>query len=67
MNENEMKEVIRERDDCLERIRDASMLLYDWDGYYDPNTGKGDTIRLAELVEQVYKILQGESWRANGS
>lgn len=54
----------KDRDEYLDRIKDASLLLYDWDGYYDPETGKGDTIRLAELVEQAYKILQGESWRA---
>lgn len=62
--EEQIKDIIRERDECLDRIKDASLLLYDWDGYYEPETGRGDTIRLAELVEQAYKILQGESWRA---
>jgi hypothetical protein len=44
-------------------IGDASFLLMDWDGYYDPQTGKGNTKELALLVEDAYGLLQGRSWR----
>ena len=44
-------------------IGDASFLLMDWDGYYDPQTGKGNTKELASLVEDAYRALQGRSWR----
>lgn len=59
----EISGLISERDDLLNRVKDASILLYDWDGYYDPETGKGNAKMLAELIEQAYTILQGESWR----
>lgn len=55
--------IASERDDLLNRVKDASILLYDWDGYYDPETGKGNAKMLAELIEEAYTILQGESWR----
>lgn len=55
--------IASERDDLLNRLKDASILLYDWDGYYDPETGKGDARMLAEIIEEAYTILQGESWR----
>jgi len=45
------------------RIGNASMLLADWDGYFDPVTGKGSVKNLAEIIEEAYIILQGESWR----
>jgi hypothetical protein len=45
------------------RVCDASFLLMDWDGYYDPQTGKGNTKELASLVEDAYGLLQGRSWR----
>lgn len=45
------------------RVCDASFLLMDWDGYYDPRTGKGNTKELASLVEDAYRALQGRSWR----
>jgi hypothetical protein len=55
---------LRERVRDLElRIGDASMLLADWDGYYNPETRTGNTVELARLVEDAYKILQGKSWR----
>lgn len=45
------------------RIGDASMLLADWDGHYDPETKKGNAEGLANLVEEAFVILQGRSWR----
>lgn len=49
--------------DLLERIRNASMILMDWDGYYDPKTHTGSVQGLADVIEDAYKAMQGESWR----
>jgi len=46
-----------------QRIYNASILLADWDGYYNPKTGKGNAEELAKLIEEVYIVLQGKSWR----
>jgi hypothetical protein len=55
---------LRERIRDLElRIGDASMLLADWDGYYNPEKQTGNTVELARLIEDAYTILQGKSWR----
>lgn len=44
-------------------IVNASFMLMDWDGYYNPETKKGSVEGLAELVEDAYRALQGRSWR----
>lgn len=49
--------------DLEERILNASFMLADWDGYYNPETKKGSVEGLAELVEDAYRALQGRSWR----
>lgn len=49
--------------DLETRIGDASMMLADWDGYYDPTAKTGNAEELASLIEDSYKILQGKSWR----
>jgi hypothetical protein len=46
-----------------ERIYNASMLLADWDGYYNSKTKQGNTEELAKLIEEAYIVLQGRSWR----
>jgi hypothetical protein len=46
-----------------QRIYNASILLADWDGYYNPKTKKGNAEELAKLIEEVYTVLQGRSWR----
>ena len=57
-------ESLRARVEELEnRIMDASFLLCDWDGYYDPETGKGNVGELAKLIEETFTRLQGRSWR----
>lgn len=56
----DLEERIKDRE---ERIKNASILLADWDGYYNPETRRGNTIELAKLIEDTYKILQGRSWR----
>lgn len=45
------------------RIGSASIMLADWDGYYNPNTKKGNVEELAKLIEDAYRALQGRSWR----
>lgn len=57
-------ERLRERvRDLEQRHLDASFLLADWDGYYDPNTKQGNVKELALLIEDAYRILQNKSWR----
>lgn len=48
--------------DLETRIGNASITLADWDGFYDPNTEKGNARELASLIEEGYTILQGKSW-----
>ncbi len=47
------------------RIGDASILMADWDGYYDPKSECGNAKELAMLIEDAFKILQGKSWRSS--
>jgi len=55
---------LREKVKELEnRIKDASLLMADWDGYYNPETKKGNVEELAKLIEEAYATLQGRSWR----
>ena len=57
-------ERLRERVRFLEnRIGDASVMLADWDGYYNPTTKRGNAEELASLIEDAYCTLQGKSWR----
>lgn len=50
--------------DLENRIKDASLLMVDWDGYYNPETKKGNVEELAKLIEDAFRILQnGKSWR----
>jgi hypothetical protein len=51
--------------DLEKRITDASFILMDWDGYYNPQTKQGNTVELANLIEEAYAALQGKSWRAD--
>lgn len=44
------------------RIGDASIMLADWDGYYNPTTKSGNAEKLALLIEDAYRTLQGKSW-----
>jgi len=49
------------------RIGSASIMLVDWDGYYNPNTKKGNVEELAKLIEDAFRSLQGRSWRDTAS
>jgi hypothetical protein len=50
-----------------QRIGNVSMLLADWDGYYNPQTKRGNAEELAKLIEEAYILLQGRSWRGQES
>ena len=54
------KETIK---DLETRILNASMLLMDWDGYFNPVSGQGNVKELARLIEDAYIALQNKSWR----
>jgi hypothetical protein len=55
----------KECDELRQRIFDASVLMWDFDGYYDPNTKRGDIEGLAEIIQSAYMILQGQMWENN--
>lgn len=56
-----LRERIRELEN---RIKDASILMVDWDGYYNPETKQGNAVELAKLIEDAFRNLQnGKSWR----
>lgn len=62
---DQVKELEEKIDDLQRRIGDASILMADWDGYYDPKSECGNAKELAMLIEDAFKILQGKSWRNN--
>lgn len=59
----ERDEVQNELNALTKRIGDASFLLCDWDGYYNPETRNGNVEELAKLIEEGFIMLQGRSWR----
>lgn len=64
MDSQDEVERLRARVRDLERRHiDASFLLADWDGYYNPTTKQGNVEELASLIEDAYRILQNKSWR----
>jgi hypothetical protein len=63
MDAAEEIERLRERvRDLEQRIGNASILMADWDGYYNPETKKGNAVELANLIYESYTILQGRGW-----
>ncbi len=63
MNYHDIEDLEIKLEILEERIYNASMLLADWDGYYNPKTKQGNTEELAKLIEEAYIVLQGRSWR----
>lgn len=61
--EESKEELMARIRDLEKRIGDASILLADWDGFYNPDTEKGNAKELALLIEEAFTILQGRSWR----
>jgi hypothetical protein len=57
-------DILKEKVKELEgKIGNASILLADWDGYYNPENQSGNAKELASLIEEAYVSLQGKSWR----
>lgn len=48
--------------DLENRIGNASILLADYDGYYDPQTKTGNARELASLIDDAFIILQNKHW-----
>ena len=48
--------------DLEKRIGNASILLADYDGYYDPQTKTGNARELASLIDDAFIILQNKHW-----
>lgn len=48
--------------DLENRIGNASILLADYDGYYDPQTKTGNARELASLIDDAFIILQSKHW-----
>jgi hypothetical protein len=44
------------------KIGDACILLWDYDGYYNPLTKQGNATELAKLIDSAFCILQGKHW-----
>lgn len=59
---NQLVDALRERDEARRKISDASAIMCDWDGFFDPNTQEGNIVELAILIEESYRILNGRSW-----
>lgn len=56
------------KDKYMERCASAAVLLWDYDGYYDPVTKKGNIVGLAELIDDAFMILNGgEHWDGRSS
>lgn len=63
-NDTLRKEIAR----LQNKIANASILLADWDGYWNPVTKTGCTEELARLIEEAYRSLQnGKSWNNTNS
>ena len=57
-----LKNAAKEIDLLEKRIGDASILMADWDGYYNPETKQGNAVELANLIYESFTILQGRGW-----
>lgn len=54
-----------ECEELKERIFLASALLWDYDGFYNPDTKQGNIEGLAETMKEAYMILQGQMWESS--
>ena len=57
---NRLVDALRERDEARRKISDASAIMCDWDGFFDPKTQSGNTVELAKLIEEAYRILNSK-------
>ena len=52
----------REHEALKETVWNACVLLWDYDGYYNTETHKGDPHGLASIIDSAYRILNGKHW-----
>jgi capsule polysaccharide export protein KpsE/RkpR len=57
---DEIERLTDEVSDLKKRISDASAIMCDWDGFFDPKTQSGNTVELAKLIEEAYRILNSK-------
>jgi hypothetical protein len=57
MNHNEDERLRAENAELRETVFRAWAVLVDWDGYWDPQTRKGDAAGLAGIVSEAVNIL----------
>jgi hypothetical protein len=62
MSESKIIELEKQIKNLEERIGSACILLWDYDGYYNPHKKTGDPVALASLIDEVFVILQGKHW-----
>ena len=54
-----LKEVEAERKKLGRRVASAHIVLYDYDGFYNPDTKQGNIEQLASLIDDAISILSG--------
>lgn len=54
-----------ECNELKDRIFLASALMWDYDGFYNPDTKRGNIEGLASVLEEAYMILQGQMWESS--
>ena len=52
----------REHEALTEAVWNACALLWDYDGYYNTETRKGDPHGLASIIDEAYRLLNGKHW-----
>lgn len=57
--EKRVQELEAERKTLGRRVASAHIVLYDYDGFYNPETKQGNIEQLASLVDDAMKILSG--------
>ncbi len=55
----DMEEEVR---DAMLRVQDAVIILRDYDGHYDRETETGDSTELANLIDEVVRILTSRNY-----
>lgn len=54
---------LQEYKDTMRDAASAAIILWDYDGYYNPKTKKGNVVGLAEIIDEAFMILNnGKHW-----
>lgn len=59
---NKIESLIQERDAAISKISNASNMLINWGGFYDPHLSTGDDSGLADIVENAFEVLNDRTW-----